>query len=94
MKSLAASAAVLALLCSASALAGDNQPKTDMFAVAAGALVTAAGTRVEFSSDGADVTILNFEKLSLADAAYAACCRGAGSRRSSSSAKMASFDST
>lgn len=56
------------MLCSASALAGDDQPKTEMFAVAPGALVTAAGTRVEFSSDGADVAIRNFEKLSLAAA--------------------------
>ena len=117
MKSLAASAAVLALLCSASAVAEDeltvrvpapgsytmqrsefrdyafafdlnngktirfsqfrrqffaqldDQPKTEMFAVAPGTLVTAAGTRVEFNSDGTEVLIRNYEKLSGADAA-------------------------
>lgn len=114
MKTLAASAAAFALLCSAAALAGDQltvrvpapgsytmqrsefrdyaytydlsngqtirfsgfrqrffaqldgEPKTELFAVAPGTLVSAAGTRVEFNDDGTQVTIRNFEKLSLA----------------------------
>jgi len=113
MKTLAACAAALALLCSASALAGDeltvrvpapssyamhhrefrdyaytydlsngqtirfteyrkqffaqlgDEPRTEMFPVAPGALVTAAGTRIDFNNDGSEVTIRNFEKLSL-----------------------------
>ena len=117
MKNLAASAAALALLCSASALAGDeltvrvpapssytmhrsefrtyaytydlsngktirfteyrkqffaqlgDEPQTEMFPVAPGELVTAAGTRIEFNNDGSEVTIRNYEKLSIADAA-------------------------
>jgi len=116
MKTLAASAAALALLCSASALAGDeltvrvpapgsyqmhrnefrdyaytyglsngktirfnqfrrqffaqldDEPRTQLFPVAPGVLMTAAGTRVEFSNDGSEVTIRNYEKLSIADA--------------------------
>lgn len=117
MKTLAASAAALALLCSASALAGDeltvrvpapssytmqrsefrayaytydlsngktirfteyrkqffaqlgDEPQVEMFPVAPGELVTAAGTRIEFDNDGSEVTIRNYEKLSIADAA-------------------------
>lgn len=116
MKTLAASAAALALLWSASALAGDeltvrvpapgsytmqrsefrdyaytydlgngqtvrfsqfrkhffaelgDEARTELFAVAPGALVTAAGTRVEFNNDGWEVTIRHFEKLSAAAA--------------------------
>jgi hypothetical protein len=46
-----------------------DEPKTEMFPVAPGQLVTAAGTRLEFNNDGSEVTIRNYEKLSLADAA-------------------------
>ena len=114
MKTLAASAAAFALLCSASALAGDEltvrvpapsgyqmqrsefrdyaatydlsngksiqfsqfrkqffaqldgEARAEMFPVAEGVLVTAAGARIEFSRDGAGVTIRNYEKLPMA----------------------------
>lgn len=46
-----------------------DEPQTQLFPVAPGELVTAAGTRVAFSNDGTEVTIRNYEKLSLADAA-------------------------
>lgn len=114
MKTLAASAAVLALLCSASALAGDEltvrvpatgsyqmtrnefrdyastyelsngksihfsqfrkqfyaqldgEQRAEMFPLGEGVLMTAAGARIEFSGDGAAVTIRNYEKLPMA----------------------------
>lgn len=116
MNTLAASAAALALLCSASALAEeeltvrvpapgsyqmnrgefrdyaftyalsngrkiyfsqyrkhffaqlDDESKVEMFPLAAGVLMTAAGSRVEFNNDGSEVTIRNYEKLPMADA--------------------------
>jgi hypothetical protein len=43
-----------------------DEPKTEMYAIAPGALVTASGTRFEFSNDGSEVTIRNYEKLPLA----------------------------
>jgi hypothetical protein len=46
-----------------------DEPRAELFPVAPGALVTAAGTRLEFNYDGSEVTIRNYEKLSLADAA-------------------------
>lgn len=114
MKTLAASAAAFALLCSASALAEDGltvrvpapsgyqmnrsefrdyaftydlsngkiihfsqyrrqffaqldgEPAAEMFPLAEGVLMTAAGARIEFSRDGAGVTIRNYEKLPMA----------------------------
>lgn len=116
MKSLAASAAAFALLCSASALAGDEltvrvpapstyqmqrsefrdyaysydlsngksiqftqfrrqffvqldgEERAEMFPVAEGVLVTAAGARIEFNRDGTAVTIRHYEKLPMAAA--------------------------
>jgi len=47
----------------------EDEPRTEMFPIAPGQLVTAAGTRVEFNRDGSEVTIRNYEKLSVADAA-------------------------
>jgi len=46
-----------------------DEARTEMFPVAPGELVTAAGTRVAFNSDGSQVTIRNYEKLSIADTA-------------------------
>ncbi len=114
MKNLAAGAAAFALLCSASALAGDDltvrvpapasyhmqrsefrdfaytydlsngksiaftqsrrqffaqlegEPRAEMFPLAAGVMITAAGARIEFNSDGSGVTIRNYEKLPMA----------------------------
>jgi hypothetical protein len=114
MKTLAASVAAFALLCSAPALAGDDltvrvpatgsykmnhdefrdyaytyelsngkriyfsqyrkgfyaqldgEQRTEIFPVAEGVLVTAAGARIEFNHDGAGVTIRNYEKLPMA----------------------------
>jgi len=114
MKTLAASAAAFALLCSASALAGDEltvrvpapgsyqmqrsefrdyaytydlsngksiqftqfrrqfyaqldgEERAEMYPVAEGVLMTAAGTRIEFNRDGSGVTIRNYEKLPMA----------------------------
>lgn len=116
MKTLAASAAAFALLCSASALAGDEltvrvpapsgyqmqrsefrdyastydlsngrsihfsrfrkqffaqldgEPRAELFPLAEGVLMSAAGARVEFVHDGAGVTIRNYEKLPMAQA--------------------------
>jgi len=45
-----------------------DEARTEMFPVAPGELVTAAGTRVAFNSDGSQVTIRNYERLSIADA--------------------------
>ena len=114
MNTRAASAAAFALLCSASAMAGDQltvrvpatasyqmnrnefrdyaytyelsngksirfsqfgshfyaqlegEARAEMFPVAGGALVTGSGARIEFSRDGAGVTIRNYEKLPMA----------------------------
>jgi hypothetical protein len=43
-----------------------GQQKTEMFAVAPGVFLTAAGTRVEFQDDGYAVTISNYERLPMA----------------------------
>ncbi|MGW8394654.1 hypothetical protein [Pseudoduganella sp. HUAS MS19] len=117
MKTLAASAAALALLCSASALAGEeltvrvpapgsytmqrsefrdyaysyelsngksirlsqfskrffaqleDEPRAELFPVAPGVLVTAAGARLEFNGDGSALAIRNYERLAMAAAA-------------------------
>jgi hypothetical protein len=45
-----------------------GEKKTEMFAVAPGVFVTAAGTRVEFQDDGYAVTISNYERLPMAQA--------------------------
>jgi len=45
-----------------------GQNKTEMFAVAPGVFVTAAGTRIEFQDDGYAVTISNYERLPMAQA--------------------------
>jgi len=114
MKTLAASAAAFALLCSASALAGDEltvrvpapgsyqmqrsefrdyansydlsngrtiqftqfrrqfyaqldgEQRAELFPVATGVLMTAAGARIEFDRDGSTVTIRHYEKLPMA----------------------------
>ena len=114
MKTQAAYAAAYALLCSASAMAGDDLTvrvpapgsyhmfraefhdyaasyelgngksiafsqsskqffaqldglaRTEIFPVAQGVLVTAAGTRFEFNGDGSAVTIRNYERLPMA----------------------------
>jgi hypothetical protein len=46
-----------------------DEPRTELFPVGPGTLVTAAGARLAFNGDGSEVTIRNYEKLSLADAA-------------------------
>jgi len=43
-----------------------DEPQTELFAVAPGELVTASGARLQFNSDGTQVTIRHYEKLSLA----------------------------
>jgi hypothetical protein len=43
-----------------------GQKKTEMFAVAPGVFMTAAGTRVEFRDDGFTVLISNYERLPMA----------------------------
>lgn len=45
-----------------------GQKKAEMFAVAPGVFVTAAGTRVEFQDDGYTVNISNYERLPMAQA--------------------------
>jgi hypothetical protein len=41
----------------------DGEPRAELFPLAPGVLVTAAGARVEFSADGQELTIRHYERL-------------------------------